>query len=95
MKVPVSELRQVANSLFDHLEAEGQHEFDIEDDYYWKISAEQLYDPTKDPTDFGLEQLTDNWQSLSRVRSGETEPIAYHLVWLAAFLRWIGERVVR
>ena len=95
MKVLVSELRQVTNVLFDHLETSGQHEFDIDDDYYWTVSAEQLYNPTKDPTNFGLEQLTDNWQWLSRIRTGEAEPIAYHLVWLGAFLRWIGEKVGR
>jgi hypothetical protein len=95
MKVRLAELRQVAEMLFDHLEAEGNDEFDINDDYYWKIPPEQLYDPTKDPTELALEQLTDNWGWLNRGRSGEAAPTAYHLVWLAAFLRWVGERVVR
>jgi hypothetical protein len=95
MKVLVSDLRHIANALFDQLEAAGQHEFNIEDDYYWTISAEQRYDPTKAPTDFELEQLTDNWRWLNRIQTRAAEPIAYHLVWLAAFLRWIGEKVVR
>jgi hypothetical protein len=95
MKVRVEELRTIAQILFEHLEASGRHEFEIDDDYYWVIPSEQLYDPTKDPKDLGLDQLTDNWEWLSRVRSGEQEPIAYHLVWLGAILRWVGEKVVR
>jgi hypothetical protein len=95
MKIRLAELRQVAEMLFDHLEAQGNDEFDIADDYYWTIRREQLYDPLKDPTELGLDQLTDNWEWLNSVRSGEAAPTAYHLVWLAAFLRWVGERHVR
>ena len=95
MKVRVAELRQITEMLFEHLESEGKHEFDIDDDYYWTIGPDQLYNPMTDPKELGLEQLTDNWEWLSRVRNREQEPLAYHLVWLAAILRWIGERVVR
>ena len=92
MKITLPALRETAEILFAHLDSQGLSEFEIDDDYYWTLAVEQLYDPTKQPSEFGLEQLTDNWEWLERVRTGAAEPITYQLVWLAAFLRWIGQR---
>jgi hypothetical protein len=95
MKVRVDELRQLTEILFTHLEAEGRQEFDIDDDYYWVIPSEQRYNPLEAPKELTLGQLTDEWEWLSQVRQGQSEPIAYHLVWLSSVLCRVGEKIVK
>lgn len=95
MKISINELRRITARLYDDLESQGLEEIELTDDYYWVIPADQLYNPNADPTDLGLDQLSDNWEWLSNVRTNETDPIPHHLVWLGAILRWIGERAMR
>jgi len=37
---------------------------------------------------------SDDWNELQRIVRGESAPIAYALVWLAAILRRVGEQAV-
>jgi hypothetical protein len=57
MQIDLRELRQVTNRLFDHLEQQGDTQFELTQDYYWVIPDEQLYDPLHDPNagTFGLD----------------------------------------
>lgn len=94
MRIDVSDLRTVATRLFDHLDSLGERSVDLDQDYYWVIAENQLYDPTQAPTDFVLGQLTDDWRELTKVLEGD-EPVSYTLVWLGSVLRAIGQQVVR
>lgn len=94
MRINVNELRTVANRLCDHLDSLGEHNVDVDHDYYWVIAENQLYDPTQTPSDFVLGQLTDDWHELTKVLEGK-EPVSYSLVWLGSVLRAIGQKVVR
>jgi len=49
--VKVIELRAIADRIFAYLEETGRDEFEVSDDYYWAISKEEVYDPSKDPKD--------------------------------------------
>ncbi len=33
-------------------------------DYYWDIDTNEIYNPYKDPKDFSLGQLSDDWKTL-------------------------------
>jgi len=94
VKVKVIELRAIADRLFAYLEETGRNEFEVSDDYYWAISKEEVYDPSKDPKDLTIGQLSDDWNELGAILKEERPPIAYALVWLSAILRNIGERSV-
>jgi hypothetical protein len=94
MRIDVTDLRRMADILFDHLESLGERTIEIEDDYYWTIDEKQLYDPTQSPTDFSLGQLTDDWQELRKVLDSQ-KTVSYSLVWFASLLRAIGQKVVR
>jgi len=94
MNVKVTELRLIADQLFTHLEETGRGEFEVSEDYYWAISKEEIYNPSKDPEDMTLGQLSDDWNELNAIQKTESPPIAYALVWLAAILRNIGENSV-
>lgn len=94
MRINVSDLRIVANRLFDHLDSLGERSVKVDEDYYWVIGENQLYDPTHPPTDFVLGQLSDDWRELRQVLDG-AKPISYSLVWFGSILRAIGQKVVR
>lgn len=94
MRIPLAQLRQVTNQLYDHLEAQGHSSVEIPHDYYWEIPKEQRCDVYRDPAGLTMGQTSDDWEELRKILTGESEPIAYALVWLAALLREIGEEVV-
>lgn len=91
MTVTTSELRRLFDVLMSYLEETGRSEFDIQEDYYWNINREELYNTQSEPVEMNLGQLSDDWANMKKVIDGESEPIGYHLVWLAPVLREIGE----
>jgi hypothetical protein len=96
MTVKVSQLRDVCEKLFAHLEENEKDTIEISHDYYWCIGEEQRYNPINDPdpADFTLGQLSDDWTEMEKIIAGNREPIAYAFVWLAAVLQAVGEEVV-
>jgi len=94
MNVNLTELRAIADRLFTYLEETGREEFDVADDYYWEISKEELYDPSRDPKDLTIGQLSHDWERLKAILTEEDPPIGYALVWLSSVLRNVGEKSV-
>ena len=94
MKVKVSELRQVATLLFDHLERTGHTEIDVDEDYYWSVPDDRKYLPYQEPKDLTLGQLSHDLDAMKNINSGESKPIAYALVWLSSLLGLVGARIV-
>ena len=93
MRISVAEIETTCEQLLRHLRAEGITEVEIEKDYYWSIPERALYDPTAQPKELTIGQLTDDWRELQRIRDGEKQPIGYALVWLAALLRAVGQQI--
>lgn len=94
MDVNVASLRIVADKLFEHLQQSGNNVVSIPHDYYWSIPKDTLYDPYSEPINLTLGQLSDDLAELNRIQSGNSEPLAYALVWLAAVIRAVGEEIV-
>ena len=95
MKVTVSELRRIANSILDELEGSGQGAVDLTSDYYWNIPAERLYSVEPPPIDsLDLGQLTSDWEELSAVGRANDPVPSHDLVHLAAMLRFVATKVL-
>ncbi len=94
MTVSIAELRAAANLLFDHLERSGHSVVRIDEDYYWSVPPAQQFDVYSTPPELTIGQLSDDLREVGRMRAGESPPLAYGLVWLAAILRVVGLRVV-
>ncbi|HEY0764151.1 MAG TPA: hypothetical protein VGD61_17370 [Pyrinomonadaceae bacterium] len=94
MRINVHELQHISDRLFSHLEEIGQNSVEITDDYYWEIPQELRYDAIKEPKEFDVGQLSDDWLELQQILHGTNAPISYALVWLSSLLRNIGEKVV-
>ena len=94
MRIDMDELVRVVGILVQHFKEQQKASVEVAEDYYWEIGEAQLYDPTKDPSDFSMGQLTEDWQRLSQIASGEAPPIGYAFVWLGSVLRAIGQQNV-
>ena len=94
MEIDLAELRKLTDLLLHDLQQQGYQTIQIEDDYYWEIPKEGLYDPYTNPKDLTMGQLTHDWERLRRILQGSSEPLAYGLVWLSSLLRAIGQKVV-
>jgi len=95
MKIEIKKLEKINKIIFKHLESIGVSEIEVHDDMYWNISKECLYNPYKQPGDFTLGQLTDDYQKLLAIVNNEKEVISYALVWLASIYRALGEKIVK
>jgi hypothetical protein len=92
VNISTAELRTVAGRLFDHLDAIGVTHVELPNDYYWEVTPDQRYDPTRDPEDFTLEQIAHDLERLREVASGREEPVAHALHWLSAILREVAQQ---
>jgi hypothetical protein len=96
VKIQLSDLRRVANALFDYLEQTGRTEIEVTEDFYWSIPEKHLYSVYTAPleSDLTMGQLSDDWKELTKIAVGKSPPLAYALVWLSSLLRFIGTKLV-
>lgn len=94
MEIDLSELRQIADRLFDHLKQNGHLTVTVEHDYYWDVPKSSRYDAYHPPSDHTLGQLSDDLSELRKITNGNSEPLSYALVWLGSMLRAVGEELV-
>jgi hypothetical protein len=93
--ITVSELRRAANTLLDHLEASGQGQIELTEDFYWNIPNDRLYAreaPPRESLDLG--QLTSDWEELLPIGRSHDPVPSHDLVQLAALLRFVGTKVL-
>jgi len=91
MEINLDDIRTIFEKLIKHLEKIGVNTVSIPVDYYWNIPNDVVYDPYNEPTKFDMGQLSDDWRELQKLLDDDREPVGYHLVWLAAVLKAIGE----
>jgi hypothetical protein len=92
MRVTTKELREATLLLLKHLDDTGQTEFEIDEDCYWSVPQDGLYDPYNTPNNLTLGQLSHDWEEVRSLVQGKREPLAYVMVWLAAVMRRVGEK---
>ena len=90
MHVTTKELRDATLALLEHLDDTEQREFEINEDFYWFVPQQDLYDPYKTPADLSLGQLSHDLNEIRCLAHGTKEPLGYALVWLSAVMRRVG-----
>ena len=95
MKIDLIKLRQVTEVIFSYLEQDNIKTIEINEDFYWNIKQEELYNPYVTPVQLDLGQLSDDWETLQLLLSKQRTPIAYDLVALSALLKIIGEKIIK
>ena len=94
MEIKMDDLQKICDRLIQNVIEKGIESITLDVDYYWNIPQNQLYNPYQQPTDLDIGQLTDDWDELKKILQSQKETLGYHLVWLAAILRAVGEKVV-
>lgn len=95
LKIKITELEEIFSKIFARMkEVHGENgEIQIDKDYYWNIRSEELYEPYKDPSDFTMGQLYEDWEMLSKTLA-ERNPASIDLKKLSSLLRYMGEKEV-
>lgn len=94
MKIKIEEIKYVMDLITNHLIDSGVSEIEIEEDFYWSIQQQDLYNPYKEPSNLTMGQLSSDWENLQKIASRQNLPTGYGLVWLSSISKNIGERVV-
>ena len=94
-RISLATLRQSFDVLLRHLEEVEGPEIDIEVDYFWEISGEQLYDVTRVPSDLTIGQVSESLANLEEIVADPELAISYGLVWLADVTGAVGRSVVK
>lgn len=58
--IKISELREMANKIFDEFEQMGCSEFVLNEDFYWDIHENERYDLKREPEGCAVGQLFDD-----------------------------------
>ena len=91
--ISILHIRKLINILSDELEKlEHKNVAVLEDDLYWNILDEELYNPYHEPANLTIGSITEDWEFLQKVRDGEREMIDYDLYKLASILRFLGKK---
>jgi hypothetical protein len=78
MQVKVDEIEKIITLVLSRLRQRVGNEVEINVDYYWDISTEQLYNPYEKPSDISLGQLSDDIAEINRLLNDDSE-ISYDL----------------
>lgn len=92
IEIEIDELESAIKIIFAHIRETGVKSVQLEDDFYWDIDMEDLYEVTRNPENFSIGQLTDDLQEMHKIVAGTGTPVGYCLVWAAALCRYIGEK---
>lgn len=94
LHVSLTELRRSIDLLMEHVEAATDGDtLHLDQDYFWSIPQDELYDVSNTPADLTLGQLSCSWEHLTDLLSDPDRAIGYHLVWLSEVLRAIGYKI--
>lgn len=93
-EINLEKLQIVVNQLFDHI-IKTRHVNSIKlasnQNYYWQIEPEKLYDISVKPSEFTVGSLADDWDFVSSLLDKNSDPVAYQLTEVAPLLNYIGE----
>lgn len=87
MKVNIDELQKITLLLLSNLREQMGNEIELENDFYWDISSNELYKPYDEPKDISLGQLSDDLMEVQKLTSSSDEAIPYDLKRIAEILK--------
>jgi hypothetical protein len=94
--ISIPDLRRIVDGLLAHVEKVHGSEFRLEDDYYWDLSSEVMYDlKNKIEKVDHVGSLGDSWEFLLNLKNENIEEDGPSLMLehVAPLLRYIGEKV--
>jgi hypothetical protein len=79
MKINIDELQLILSQLLSRLKESKGADIELNNDFYWDIPSEELYNPYQEPKELTLGQLSDDWQEIKRLTDNQLDSIPYDL----------------
>ena len=89
MKVNIDEIQKITSLLLLKLKKSVGNEIEINNDYYWDISNEELYNPYEEPKNITLGQLSDDLDEINRLLQFD-DAIMYDLKRITGILKTLS-----
>jgi len=86
MKINIDEIQKITSLLLSKLKESKGNEIEINNDYYWDISSDELYNPYEEPKNITLGQLSDDLEEVQRLAKSD-DAIVYDLKRLGIILK--------
>ncbi len=94
MDIDIEKLRLITNQIFDHISCDLKiSKVPLEQDYYWNIPSDSLFDVDSTPSELDIGQLFDDLEFLLKTLDNEEQAVSLMFVHLAPLLRYVGEKV--
>jgi hypothetical protein len=90
MKIKIIELKEIIDNIIERLKDVFGDEIIIEnEDYYWVIPEDEIFNPYEKPKLDSLGQITDDWEDLRRLIDKKDIPLSNDLILLGSILQAI------
>lgn len=90
-----ADIKKLIEALLNKLEKlNDSTSFTFNNDLYWNITDEELYDPYKDPKELTMGSLIEDWEFLQNFLDGKREIIDYDLYKIASLIRFLGKSMI-
>lgn len=87
MKFKINEIQEIVTLLLSKLKEQKGNEIKLENDFYWDILSDELYNPYDDPKTISLGQLSDDITEVDRLTKSKDEATPYDLKRIAEILK--------
>lgn len=87
MKANINEIEKITSLLLLNLKEKLGNEIELENDFYWNISSEEIYQPYLEPKNISLGQLSDDLKEISRLSNSPNLAIPYDLKRLSEIIK--------
>jgi len=91
MKIKIDEIQKIIMLVLSNLREAKGNEIELENDFYWDILSDELYNPYEDPKDISLGQLSWDLEEIKRLLKSPEEVMPYDLKRIAEILKAIGD----
>lgn len=87
MKINIDELQLILSQQLSRLKESKGADIELNNDFYWDIPSEDLYNPYQEPKELTLGQLSDDWQEIKRLTDNQLDAIPYDLKRISNILK--------
>ena len=89
MIITIDDVSLFSEKIIEYMKEKGITHIEIDKDFYWNISDEDLYDPHQFPPRLDLGQLSDDLQILMKAKENNSF-IGYNFKHLASFFKYLS-----
>lgn len=89
MTINIKEIEEITSILFSKLKEKYGNNIEIQNDYFWDIVNEELYNPYEEPKTITLGQLSQDYELIKRILNSD-DAVAFDLKWLSNILKVIS-----